>query len=123
MVPLVGGLLNKKNKMEVQGKIKLVEEAQTFSSGFVKQEFVITTDEKYPQDIKLEFVKDKVDQLKKVKRGDNVTVHFNLRGNEYQGKYYVNLQAWKLSKENGSGSNASEPNLAGNLDDLEESPF
>jgi hypothetical protein len=25
-----------------------------------------------------------------------VMVSFNLRGNEYNGKYYVNLQAWKI---------------------------
>jgi hypothetical protein len=30
-----------------------------------------------------------------------VEVSFNVRGNEYNGKYYVNLQAWKLNKMDG----------------------
>jgi len=29
-----------------------------------------------------------------------VSVAFNLRGNEYNGKYYTNLQAWKITPLN-----------------------
>ncbi len=88
--------------MEVSGKIKLINETQTFDSGFSKREFVVTTSEQYPQDIKLEFTKDKCSLLDMYKEGQDVTVGFNLRGNEYNGKYYVNLQAWKIGHNDGT---------------------
>ena len=42
----------------VTGKIKLINDTQTFASGFSKREFVVTTAEQYPQDIKFETIKD-----------------------------------------------------------------
>lgn len=84
--------------MDIQGSIKLLFETQTFASGFQKREFVVTTQEQYPQDVKFECIQDKVSLLDGLTPGEKVTVHFNLRGNEYQGKYYVNLQAWKIDK-------------------------
>ena len=85
---------------QLTGTIKLIGEKQVFESGFQKVEFVITTnDEKYPQDVKFEIVQDKVDDfIKYNKVGASVDVDFNVRGNEYNGKYYVSLSAWKVFK-------------------------
>ncbi len=96
--------------MDLNGKIKLIYDTQEFASGFKKREFVVTTQEQYPQDVKFEAIKEKVDLLDAYKPGDEVNVHFNIRGNEYQGKYYVNLQAWRL--ERGQGSASPEPKVA-----------
>ena len=86
--------------LQLTGKIKLIGEVQTFDSGFKKVEFVITTnDENYPQEVKFDISQDKVDDfIKYNKVGSDVDVSFNVRGNEYKGKYYVNLAAWKVSK-------------------------
>lgn len=66
-------------------------------------EFVITTSEQYPQDIKFEVLKDKVDNfLKYNKVGQDVDVSYNVRGSEFKGKYYVNLIAWKVMKVEGT---------------------
>ena len=85
---------------QLTGTIKLIGEVQTFDSGFRKVEFVLTTnDEKYPQDVKFDISQDKVDDfLKYNKVGSSVDVSFNVRGNEYKDKYYVNLSAWKVFK-------------------------
>ena len=89
---------------EATGKIKLISETQTFPSGFSKREFVVTTaDGKYPQDLKFEVVKDKTAILDNYKEGQDVVVNFDIRGNEYNGKYYVNLSCWKLSGGSGGG--------------------
>lgn len=93
--------------MELSGKVKIVFATQSFDSGFKKREFVVTTHEQYPQDIKFELVKDNVSFGDSMKQGDEVKVLFNVRGNEYQGKYYVNLQAWKV--ESASAGGASRP--------------
>ena len=82
---------------ELKGKIKLIFDTQTFQSGFSKREFVVTTeDDKYPQDIKFEVLKDKCSVLDAYSAGQDVVVSFDVRGNEYNGKYYVNLNCWKI---------------------------
>mgnify|MGYP002405562780 CR=1 FL=1 len=81
-------------------------DTQTFDSGFQKKEFVVTTKEQYPQDVKFELIKDRIDILSPYKQGDTVKVHFNVRGNEYKGRYYVNLQAWRIESL-GAGASVS----------------
>ncbi|MFN0031029.1 MAG: DUF3127 domain-containing protein [Flavobacteriales bacterium] len=88
--------------MDITGRLKLINDEQAFASGFVKRQFVITTEEQYPQDIAFELVKDKISLINDFTVGENVKVHFNIRGNEYQGKYYVNLTAWRLEKVSAS---------------------
>ena len=83
--------------LEIKGKIKTLFDEQTFGSGFAKREFVLTVEDgKYPQDIKFEAVKDQIAQLSGLIAGDEVTVSFNLRGREWNEKYFVNLNAWKV---------------------------
>jgi hypothetical protein len=94
---------------DLTGTIRQIDNEQTFQSGFSKREFVVTTHDKYPQEIKLEFQKDKCGQLNQFRSGDAVTVSFNLRGNEYNGRFYVNLVAWKIEAEG-----ATQPQRQGN---------
>lgn len=108
--------------LELTGKVKVINETQTFDSGFTKREFVITTNEQYPQDVKFEIIKDKVQLLNSVKVGDNVQVSFNVRGSFYEPKnaYYVNLQAWRLNKVSDEPVDNSEPVAAGVLTKIDE---
>lgn len=88
--------------MEVQGKVKLIGETQTFgSNGFRKRELVVTTEEQYPQHIMIEFVQDKSDLLNNYAVGQDVKVSINLRGREWtnpQGevKYFNSIQGWRI---------------------------
>ena len=92
-------------------------DTQTFGSGFTKREFVITTgDSKYPQDIKFEVVKDKCSLLDQFSIGQAVNVSFDIRGNEYNGKYYVNLNCWKIQAGAGGGGNQTSPKQQSNND-------
>jgi hypothetical protein len=81
---------------EMTGKIKKIFDQQDFPSGFYKQEFVVTTDEKFPQDVKLSCLKEKVEALQNFKEGDSVQVSFNVNGREWNEKYFVDLTAWKI---------------------------
>ena len=89
--------------MEVEGKVKLVGETQTFgSNGFRKRELVITTEEQYPQHIMIEFVQDKTDLLNSYAPGQDVKVSINLRGREWLDpktnvtKYFNSIQGWRI---------------------------
>ncbi|MEO8613931.1 MAG: DUF3127 domain-containing protein [Luteolibacter sp.] len=114
---------------EALGKIKLISETQSFPSGFTKREFVVTTaNDKYPQDLKFEVVKDKCSLLDSYQEGQEVQVTFDIRGNEYNGKYYVSLSCWKIQSSDGMpapshGSSSSSRGQASSsaepaLDDL-----
>ena len=79
------------------GSIKKIFPTQSFSSGFSKREVVITSaGERFPQDVKFDCLKEKEEILKGFKEGDEVTVHFDIRGREYNGRYFVDLNAWKM---------------------------
>ena len=95
---------------EASGKIKMIGDVQSFASGFTKREFVVTTaNDKYPQDIKFDMTKDKCALLDSFRVGDEVQVTFDIRGREYNGKYYVDLSCWKLQASNGGGTDGPAP--------------
>lgn len=78
------------------GKVHKIFDTQTFPSGFSKREMVIETEDRYPQLVKFDFLKEKGDLLDEVKEGQEVTVHFDVGGREYNGRYYVDLKGWKI---------------------------
>lgn len=92
---------------ELEGTLKEVFETKTFGKGFTKREFVITSskgpDDRYPQHIKLTLIKDKVSLVDRFKPGQRLKVTFDIRGNESNGRYYVDLQAWKIESDDGGG--------------------
>ena len=93
---------------DLTGKIKLIQDPKTFDSGFTKREMVVIVEEgKYPQEINIEFVQDKTALLDNLQPGQEVTVTFDIRGREYNGRYFNNLQGWKIV------TLGSEPTLTG----------
>lgn len=99
---------------ELEGTVKVINEVQSFASGFTKREFVVEVEDgKFPQSIKFECIKEKTSLIDGYGIGDPVKVFFDIRGNEYNGKYYVNLNAWKLEKPGASGGRShSAPPVA-----------
>ena len=88
--------------MEITGKIKKVFETQNITASFKKREFVVTTQEQYPQDILIELTQDKTGLLNQFKEGDLVSVDINIRGREWinpegETKFFNTLQAWRIS--------------------------
>ncbi len=81
---------------EATGTLHQLNDTITYDSGFKKREFVIETEDgKYPQQLKFEVVKDNCDKIGNWRDGQKITVHFDIRGNEYKEKYYVNLLCWR----------------------------
>jgi single-strand DNA-binding protein len=86
------------NNFQQTGKLIRVFEAEQRTGSFTSREFVIEVAGQYPQFIKFQLVQDRVDIVNAHKIDDQVTVHFDLRGREWQGKYFTNLQAWKVER-------------------------
>lgn len=83
---------------ELEGTLLKKFDTQQVSNTFQKREFVVETQEQYPQQVKLELVQDKCSLLDSYNEGDQIKVHFGLSGREWNGKYFTNLKAWKLEK-------------------------
>ncbi|WP_299366082.1 DUF3127 domain-containing protein [Winogradskyella sp.] len=125
--------------MEVQGRIKVIGETQTFgNNGFRKREVVVTTEEQYPQHLMIEFIQDKTDLLNSYSIGQQVKISINLRGREWvnpQGetKYFNSIQGWRIEAlqpeaQNGDmppvpPAEAFEPVSDLNEDDHDDLPF
>lgn len=92
---------------QLSGTVKKIFETQTFASGFSKRSFVVSTVDKYPQEIQFECLKEKADMLNDLSEGQTVTVHFDISGREWNEKYFVNLNAWKIEQGGGSSANSS----------------
>ena len=98
--------------MEVTGKIKMINPTQVVSDKFSKREFVVTTNETYPQDLMMQITQDKCSLLDIFKVGENITVSINLRGREWinpqgEAKYFNTIEAWKISKLESTGTVAN----------------
>jgi hypothetical protein len=95
---------------DLTGKVKVIQDAQTFASGFTKREFVVTVEDgKYPQEICLECVQDKVSLLDSIQVGQEVTATFDIRGREYNGRYFNNLQAWRIQAAEAAPAGDEKP--------------
>lgn len=94
--------------MKVTGKIENILDTQTGTSKagkeWKKTSFVVKTDDEYNNlycfDV---FGEEKVDKfLQYNSKGDVVDVDFNVKTNEWQGKYFTSLDAWKVFKADNS---------------------
>lgn len=85
---------------EVTGKLIKKFETENKTESFRAREFVIEVESgQYPQFVKFQCVQDRTSIVDDVNEGDQIKVHFDLRGREWQGKYFTNLNAWRVESE------------------------
>jgi single-strand DNA-binding protein len=95
---------------EITGTLHKKFETEKKTESFSAREFVIEIqDGNYPQVIKFQLVQDRCALLDDYTEGEPIKVHFDLRGREWSGKYFTNLNAWRLEKVADSMSPASPP--------------
>lgn len=102
--------------LKVEGRLHKIFATQEVSASFKKREFVVETEEQYPQMVKFELTQNKCDDISAYKEGEKIVVNFNVRGREWNNpktnemNYFVTLQAWRLEKSNGGGNTNSGGN-------------
>lgn len=115
--------------MEVTGKIKLINETQTFgSNGFRKREVVVTTNEQYPQMISIEFIQDKCDILNNYQVGQDVKIYINLLGREWinpqgEAKYFNTIQGWRIESLSVNDIPVQHEEVSVNNNESDDLPF
>lgn len=92
---------------QAEGIVHKVFDVEQKSDTFKVRSFVVETEDQYPQFLNFQLVNDKCDLAENYTEGDRVKVSFDLRGREWQGKYFTNLNAWKI--ESASADSASSP--------------
>ena len=89
--------------LSIKGKIseKLSIESGTSKAGkeWKKQSFLLDTGAQYNPEICFQlFGEDKIAMLEHYNQGDQVEVSFNLSSKEWNGRYFHNVDAWKIEK-------------------------
>ncbi|MFZ4796057.1 MAG: DUF3127 domain-containing protein [Bacteroidia bacterium] len=85
--------------MDLKGKVILsipVVTGEGKNGQWRKQEFLIETGDQYPKKVMFSLMGAKIDQ-NQVIEGQEVVVSFDAESREYNGKYYTNLNAWKVT--------------------------
>ena len=90
--------------MNVKGRLHLKGETQQISQKFAKREFVIETEDKYPQLVSLQLTQDKCGLLDEYEVGDAIDADINIKGREWASpkgevKYFNTLEAWRFNRE------------------------
>ncbi len=100
---------------QVDGKLHKVFDTEQKSANFRARDFVIeVADGKYPQMVKFQLTQDKCELIDNHKEGDDLTVHFDLRGREWNDKYFTNLNAWRVESAASAGQGEAAPAAANN---------
>lgn len=82
---------------EIAGKLFKKFDTEQKTQSFSAREFVLeVNDSNYMQLIKFQLTQDRCGLLDPFDEGQELKVHFDLRGREWNGKYFTNLNAWKL---------------------------
>ena len=104
--------------MEINGKIiEILPEKSGHSANgeWRKQEYVLETESTYPKKICFMAWGDKIGEFD-LRQGDRVEVSVDLESREYNGRWYTDVKAWKVAKNN-TGANNMLANSDHNLNE------
>jgi len=88
--------------LKITGVITAIFDTQQVSEKFSKREFVIKTNDKYPETIMFQLANNRVDLIDAYAEGQEIEVSFYLKGREWDNpvkgvkQYFNTLDAWKI---------------------------
>ena len=87
--------------LELEGRIvqkMAVQSGQSARGAWARQDFVVEyQDGNFPTSVCFSaWGQDKVQELDKYQVGDSVKVSFNVKGREYNGRWYNDLRVWRI---------------------------
>ena len=99
--------------LSIKGKLskKLSVESGTSKAGneWKKQTFLVDTGAQYNPEICFQlFGEEKIEMLNHHNEGDQIEVSFNLSSKEFNGRYFHNIDAWRIESLSKEKSNEIE---------------
>jgi hypothetical protein len=109
------------SELKIKGRVTRIDEPEKKTETFTLRTFVIETIGQYPNPILFQLTQDRCDLIYRVEVGEEITVHFDIRGNEvksgaHEGRVFNNLNAWKIDRSISVGT-APPPASASMPDD------
>lgn len=120
--------------MDISGKLiqKLPAQTGAGKNGpWKKSDFVIETSDKYPKKVCISAWNELSDQVEKINVGSDLNVSFDVSSREYNGKWYTDVKAWKVTTQsaapaeeysNGGGTDSAPPDFP-SIDSSDDLPF
>ncbi len=86
---ITGKLVNKLPQQSGQGK----------NGTWIKQDFIIETQEQFPKKVCISLWGDKAKELDSIAIGETLKLGINIESREFNGKWYTDVKAWKMEKQ------------------------
>jgi hypothetical protein len=87
--------------MEIKGKIISILPLASGTSAkgpWKKQEYILQTEEQFPKKICFVIWGEKIDEYA-LRDSDKVTVSIDIESREFNGRWYTDVKAWKVAKD------------------------
>ncbi len=87
------------SSFQIQGKLYRKFDTEQKTETFKAREFVLLIEDgAYPQYIKFQLTQERCSLIDPFELNEDLTVHFDLRGREWNDKFFTNLNAWRIEK-------------------------
>ncbi|HUG40706.1 MAG TPA: DUF3127 domain-containing protein [Longimicrobiales bacterium] len=93
------------------GKVTQIldEQSGTGKNGpWRKQEFILETEGKYAKPVCIAQWGDDIDSFA-VQEGERLTAHVDIQSREYNGRWYTDVKAWRVTRDAAAGQDAPPP--------------
>lgn len=108
---------------EITGRLHKKFDTENKTDSFQAREFVIVVDNSgYTNYIKFQLVQDKCGLIDSYEEGQDIKVHFDLRGREWNEKYFTNLNAWRIEAPEAQATKTATPPTAESFPAAENEP-
>ena len=99
--------------MQVKGTLlqilKLESGVSKAGKEWKKQDFVIETNEQFPKKVCFTLFGDKISLIDGINEGTEIEVFFSLESRDFNGKWYHNINAWKIENAGAASSAKNFP--------------
>ncbi len=93
--------------LEIEGTlVKVLPEksGESHNGKWLKQDFIIETEDKFPHQVCISLWNDKAKMLENFKEGEKLKASINIESREFREKWYTDVKAWRLEKPGGNDS-------------------
>lgn len=124
--------------MEINGlvyKILPVQSGTSARGEWQKREIIVEMPEEFNRKVCVTFFGDKAADAANLREGDKVSISINIESREYNGRWYTNVNAWRINPTTTAAAPATpaapaveeapfkEPAMPASADDVDDLPF
>jgi len=99
--------------MQVKGtliqKLKMESGVSKAGKEWKKQDFVVETNEQFPKKVCFTLFGDKITLIDGVNEGTEIEVFFSVESRDFNGKWYHNINAWKIEQAGNANYTTNYP--------------